>query len=62
MPIVGASGPKWRMEDFVAAVDKARQGKIGVLAFHGVPDLDHPWVSTEPGRFAAYMQYLAGHG
>ena len=62
IPIAGAAGPKWRLEDFVAAVEKARNGKIAVLAFHGVPDVDHPWVSTEPERFAAYMKYLRGHG
>jgi peptidoglycan/xylan/chitin deacetylase (PgdA/CDA1 family) len=58
VPIAGASGPKWRLEDFVKAVGKAQKGKIAVLAFHGVPDLDHPWVSTDPGQFAAYMKYL----
>ncbi len=58
IPIAGASGPKWRMEDFATAVQKAQGGRIAVLAFHGVPDLDHPWVSTEPEQFAAYMKYL----
>jgi peptidoglycan/xylan/chitin deacetylase (PgdA/CDA1 family) len=62
VPIVGASGPNWRFEDFVTAVEKAREGKIAVLAFHGVPDVDHPWVSTDPGRFAAYMQHLGQRG
>jgi peptidoglycan/xylan/chitin deacetylase (PgdA/CDA1 family) len=61
IPIAGASGPKWRMEDFVSAVEKARAGKIAVLAFHGVPDLDHPWVSTSPEQFTAYMKYLRDH-
>jgi peptidoglycan/xylan/chitin deacetylase (PgdA/CDA1 family) len=61
IPIAGAAGPKWRMEDFVTAVEKARGGKIVVLAFHGVPDLDHPWVSTSPEQFAAYMKYLHDH-
>jgi len=58
IPIAGAAGPKWRMNDFETAVQKARGGRIAVLAFHGVPDLDHPWVSTEPEQFAAYMKYL----
>jgi peptidoglycan/xylan/chitin deacetylase (PgdA/CDA1 family) len=61
IPIAGAAGPKWQIADFITAVEKARAGRIAVLAFHGVPDLDHPWVSTEPERFAAYMSYLHEH-
>jgi hypothetical protein len=49
------------MEYFITAVEKARGGRIAVLAFHGVPDLDHPWVSTEPERFAAFMKHLHEH-
>ena len=61
IPIAWASGPKWSMDDFATAVQMARKGRIAVLAFHGVPDLDHPWVTTEPEKFAAYMKYLHEH-
>ena len=48
VPTTGMSGPNWPFEDFVCAVEKARDGKITVFTFHGVPDLDHHFVNTEP--------------
>lgn len=62
IPVAGAPGPNWKLENFVAAVQEARGGKIAVLAFHGVPDPDHPWVSTAPEHFRAYLEYLRDHG
>ena len=44
------------------AVEQARDGRISVLTFHGVPDRDHPWVHTEPDGFAGYMKYLKEEG
>lgn len=35
-------------DDFLWALDQA----------HGVPDLDHPWVHTEPDRFERYVAHL----
>ena len=58
IPTTGYAGPKWGFDDLKWAVDQARDGKICVLNFHGVPALDHPWVSTNPGDFERYMQYL----
>ena len=58
IPTTGFSGPRWGFEDLVWAVEQARGGKIAVLCFHGVPDLDHPWVQTDPAAFAKYMAYL----
>jgi len=29
-----------------------------VLTFHGVPDVKHPWVNTDPAVFRRYMKYL----
>jgi hypothetical protein len=29
-----------------------------VLTYHGVPDVEHPGVGTEPQVFAAQMKYL----
>jgi translation elongation factor EF-1alpha len=40
----------------------SRDGKIAVLTFHGVPDIKHPWVNTDPVKFAAYMQALKDSG
>ncbi|HLF35857.1 MAG TPA: polysaccharide deacetylase family protein [Cyclobacteriaceae bacterium] len=50
--------PEMKMGDFIKAVKKAKNGKIAVLQFHGVPDPAHPWVSTLPEDFKKYMQYL----
>ena len=58
IPSTGYDGPDWNMEDLKWAVDQARDGKIAVLCFHGVPALEHPWVNTEPEAFKNYMKYL----
>ena len=62
IPTTGASGPNWGFDDLVWAIEQARDGKIAVLTFHGVPDLDHPWVHTEPDAFSRYMEYLRDEG
>lgn len=59
IPTTGAAGPNWHFDDFRWALDQAVGGNIAVLTFHGVPDLEHPWVHTEPEQFEAYMAYLA---
>jgi autotransporter-associated beta strand protein len=46
------------IENFVKAVQQACQGRVVVLTFHGVPDMEHPGVSLKPGTFKAMMQYL----
>jgi len=58
IPTTGASGPHWGFDDFLWALDQARDGCIAVLTFHGVPDLDHPWVHTEPDLFERYVTHL----
>ena len=58
IPITGASGPDWHFEDLVWALEQARDGKITVLTFHGVPALEHSWVDTPPDVFEGYMKYL----
>lgn len=45
-------------DSFINAAKEAKPGKIVVFTFHGVPDLAHPGVGTEPAAFAACMQYL----
>jgi peptidoglycan-N-acetylglucosamine deacetylase len=54
--------PGSTLESFKTAVEKARDGEIAILTFHGVPDIQHPWVSTEPAKFEAYMQHLKETG
>ena len=37
---------------------QATGGKIVVITFHGVPDMEHPAVGLEPATFKEMMQYL----
>jgi autotransporter-associated beta strand protein len=46
------------IENFIKQVQQACQGRVVVLTFHGVPDMEHPPVSLEPATFKAMMQYL----
>ena len=62
IPATGYSGPDWGFEDLVWAIEQARDGKIAVLVFHGVPALEHPWVHTGQHDFVKYMDYLKAQG
>ncbi|MBI4324401.1 MAG: polysaccharide deacetylase family protein [Chloroflexi bacterium] len=62
IPSAGDARPNWTLDDFKRAVSQARNGRIAVLQFHGVPDHDHPWVHTPPERFKEYMEYLRAQG
>jgi len=59
VPSAGDARPDWTLDDFIAAVEQARHGRIAVLQFHGVPDTAHSWVNTSVEQFDAYMNYLA---
>lgn len=54
--------PDSTVEQFKAAVAQARDGKIAVMTFHGVPDTKHPWVNTDPAKFEAYLRHLKETG
>ena len=58
IPSAGDAYPDWDFDHFKEVVDRVEPGKIAVLQFHGVPDQAHPWVTTDPGLFKEYMQYL----
>jgi peptidoglycan/xylan/chitin deacetylase (PgdA/CDA1 family) len=62
IPSAGDARPDWTLDNFIAAVEKARFGRIAVLQFHGVPDTAHAWVNSPQENFEAYMKYLATHG
>lgn len=62
IPSAGDARPDWTIEDFKRAVAQAKNGRIAVLQFHGVPDREHPWVHTDPQRFGEWMQYLKDGG
>jgi peptidoglycan-N-acetylglucosamine deacetylase len=54
--------PDSTLEQFQAAVAQARDGKIAVMTFHGVPDVKHPWVNTTPEKFEGYLRHLKEAG
>jgi peptidoglycan/xylan/chitin deacetylase (PgdA/CDA1 family) len=58
IPAAGDGRPQWKLDDFKQAVAQAREGRIAVLQFHGVPDKEHPWVHTPPAVFEQAMKYL----
>jgi peptidoglycan/xylan/chitin deacetylase (PgdA/CDA1 family) len=58
IPTTGYAGPQWGFKDLVWAVAQARNGKIAVLNFHGVPYPRAPWVSVDPKDFEGYIKYL----
>lgn len=62
IPSAGDARPKWTLDDFNRAIKQAKDGKIAVLQFHGVPDTAHDWVNTHRDRFEIYMQYLTDNG
>lgn len=62
IPSAGDARPDWTLDNFIAAVEKARFGRVAVLQFHGVPDTAHAWVNSTQENFEAYMKYLATHG
>ncbi len=62
MPQAFDGKPDSTLEQFKVAVAQAKDGKIAVMTFHGVPDIKHPWVNTDPAKFEAYMAHLKTEG
>ncbi|MCK5470926.1 MAG: polysaccharide deacetylase family protein, partial [Cyclobacteriaceae bacterium] len=62
IPSAGDAYPGLDLTHFKKVVDRAGNGKIAVLQFHGVPDVVHDWVTTDPGVFRECMQYLKEEG
>lgn len=54
--------PDSTLAQFKAAIAQARDGKVAVITFHGVPDIRHPWVNTDPAKFEAYVVALKEAG
>jgi hypothetical protein len=59
VPGINANGTD--AEHVLASIKQAREGKIVVLTFHGIPDYEHEWVTTPPEVFLRYMDYLKEH-
>jgi peptidoglycan/xylan/chitin deacetylase (PgdA/CDA1 family) len=62
MPQAFDGKPASTLEQFKKAVAMAGEGKIAVMTFHGVPDIKHPWVNTDPEKFEAYLKHLKDEG
>lgn len=62
IPSAGDARPFWTIDDFKQAISAAQKGKIAVLQFHGVPDIEHPWVNCDPKLFEACMAHLKENG
>ena len=50
MPQAFDGKPDSTLEQFKAAVAQAKDGKIAVMTFHGVPDIKHPWGEHRSGE------------
>jgi peptidoglycan-N-acetylglucosamine deacetylase len=62
IPATGDAYPGWTLDHFKQVVAGAKDGKVVVLQFHGVPDIVHPWVNTPLEMFRQYMLYLKQNG
>lgn len=62
IPTAGDARPDWTLENLKRTAAMARDGRIAVLQFHGVPDGEHPWVNTPRERFEEYMAWLHAGG
>lgn len=62
IPTTGDGYPDWTFEHFRNVIQEAKDGRITVLQFHGVPDVAHPWVHTPPEMFRRYMEHLKAEG
>lgn len=58
LPSAGDARPDWELDDLIRAVSQAKEGRIAILQFHGVPDTAHDWVSSDRDRFIGYLKYL----
>ena len=50
VPTAADARPFWQLENFIELVQKVETGSVAVLQFHGVPDVAHPWVSSDADK------------
>ena len=58
IPTTADAYPEWTLDYFKSIIDRTEPGKAIILQFHGVPDIAHPWVHTDPDKFKLFMNYL----
>ncbi|MDP6737392.1 MAG: hypothetical protein QF732_12990, partial [Nitrospinaceae bacterium] len=61
IPSAAIPRPGYTFEEFVETLKGARDGKVVVLQFHGVPEGEHPWVHVPRESFERFMAYLNEH-
>ena len=62
IPTSADAYPEWTLAYFKTVINRAEKGKALILQFHGVPDIAHPWVTTDPVLFKQCMDYLEEAG
>ncbi len=62
VPTTADAYPEWTLEYFKTIIERAEAGKAIILQFHGVPDIAHPWVHSDPEMFTSFMDYLEEKG
>ncbi len=62
IPSAGDASADWTLTYLRGIVGQAKDGKIAVLVFHGVPDALNPVLDTSEERFASYLRYFAEAG
>ncbi|MEI8107318.1 MAG: autotransporter-associated beta strand repeat-containing protein [Verrucomicrobiota bacterium] len=58
VPSFAVGGVGMTVEGFISAVQQATAGRVVVLTFHGVPDMEHAAVGTDPDLFEDMVEYL----
>ncbi len=58
VPSFAVGGVGMTMEGFISAVQQATAGRVVVLCFHGVPDMEHAPVGTDPDLFEDMVDYM----
>lgn len=61
IPSAGIAQADYSFDEFVETLQAAKAGKAVVLQFHGVPDIEHPWVTMPQKTFEKFMAYLHQH-
>ena len=62
VPTTVDAGWYWSPERFRRVVTSAPAGTVPILTFHGIPAVEHPWVTVEPDAFLEFMHILADAG
>ena len=58
VPSFAVGGVGMNMQGFISSVQQAVAGRVVVLCFHGVPDMEHAGCGTDPDLFEDMVDYL----